>query len=74
MRAARVYLDVCFFHPFDDGNARAARLALDHVLTTAGWALSLAEPVFVIARGAGDRRGARLLAGVLAQFAGPHAG
>ena len=32
-RAARVYLDVCFIHPFEDGNARAARLALDHVLT-----------------------------------------
>ncbi|MEU5429592.1 Fic family protein [Streptomyces olivoreticuli] len=23
-RAARVHLDVCFFHPFDDGNARSA--------------------------------------------------
>lgn len=22
-RAARAYLDVCFFHPFDDGNARS---------------------------------------------------
>jgi hypothetical protein len=31
VRAARVYLDVCFTHPFEDGNARAARLALDHV-------------------------------------------
>jgi prophage maintenance system killer protein len=35
-RAARVYLDVCFLHPFADGNARAARLALDFVLTRAG--------------------------------------
>ncbi len=71
VRAARVYLDVCFFHPFEDGNARAARLALDHVLTSAGCGLSLAEPVFVIARAAGDRRGARSLAGVIAQLAGP---
>ncbi|MEU1513244.1 Fic family protein [Streptomyces sp. NPDC005811] len=31
-RAARVYLDVAFFHPFADGNARAALLALVHVL------------------------------------------
>ncbi|MFE0186697.1 Fic family protein [Streptomyces sp. NPDC058989] len=31
-RAARVYLDVAFFHPFIDGNARAALLTLVHVL------------------------------------------
>ncbi|GGX13201.1 hypothetical protein GCM10010297_38390 [Streptomyces malachitofuscus] len=31
-RAARAYLDVAFFHPFDDGNARAALLALAFVL------------------------------------------
>ncbi|MCT7355115.1 Fic family protein [Streptomyces sp. 15-116A] len=31
-RAARAYLDVCFFHPFDDGNARAALLAMGFVL------------------------------------------
>ncbi|MFC9329552.1 Fic family protein [Kitasatospora sp. NPDC057015] len=35
-RAARTYLDVCFFHPFDDGNARAALLALLFVLARAG--------------------------------------
>jgi Fic/DOC family protein len=31
-RAARAYLDVCFFHPFEDGNARAAFLVLVFVL------------------------------------------
>jgi hypothetical protein len=31
-RAARAYLDVCFFHPFADGNARAAFVALVFVL------------------------------------------
>ncbi|MFC8229838.1 Fic family protein [Streptomyces sp. NPDC057287] len=31
-RAARAYLDVAFFHPFADGNARAALLALTFVL------------------------------------------
>ena len=62
VRAARVYLDVCFFHPFDDGNARAARLALDHVLTRAGLGLASVEPVFVIARAADDAGGAYGLA------------
>ncbi|WP_344055024.1 Fic family protein [Streptomyces thermoalcalitolerans] len=31
-RAARAYLDVCFFHPFDDGNGRAALLTMGFVL------------------------------------------
>ncbi|MEU3718842.1 Fic family protein [Streptomyces californicus] len=31
-RAARAYLDVAFFHPFADGNARAALLILVYVL------------------------------------------
>ncbi|MEV6742531.1 Fic family protein [Streptomyces sp. NPDC051104] len=35
-RAARAYLDVCFFHPFDDGNARSAFLTLVFVLARAG--------------------------------------
>jgi len=35
-RAARLYADVCFFHPFDDGNARLALCALVHVLQRAG--------------------------------------
>lgn len=36
VRAALVYLDICFFHPFTDGNARAALLAADHVLALDG--------------------------------------
>jgi len=51
-RAARVYLDVCFFHPFSDGNARAARLALDYVLTAAGSILRVGAPIFALPRGA----------------------
>jgi hypothetical protein len=39
-RAARAYLDVCFFHPFDDGNARAAFLTLVFVLAREGVALN----------------------------------
>lgn len=38
-RAARAHLDVCFFHPFDDGNARAAFLVLIFVLARQGIAL-----------------------------------
>ncbi|MFF2775616.1 Fic family protein [Streptomyces sp. NPDC058052] len=38
-RAARAYLDVCFFHPFDDGNARSAFLTLLFVLAREGVAL-----------------------------------
>lgn len=65
VRAARVYLDVCFFHPFFDGNARAARLALDHVLTSAGLTLRIAEPIFLAARAAADEQGHASLARVL---------
>ncbi|MEU9023377.1 Fic family protein [Actinomadura sp. NPDC048394] len=39
-RAARAYLDICFFHPFDDGNARAAFLALIFILAREGVALN----------------------------------
>jgi hypothetical protein len=70
-RAARVYLDVCFFHPFDDGNGRAARLALDHVLTTAGLALHAAEPLFVISRLADDVHGLRAFARAVHTLSGP---
>ncbi|MCY1069276.1 Fic family protein [Nannocystis sp. RBIL2] len=70
VRAARVYLDVCFFHPFVDGNARAARLALDHVITRAGLGLHSVEPLFIIARDAHDTRGAWCLARALEQLLG----
>jgi hypothetical protein len=70
LRAARVYRDICFFHPFPDGNARAARLALDHVITRAGLALHAAEPLFVIARDARDARGAWCFARALDRLLG----
>ncbi|MFK7928017.1 MAG: Fic family protein [Myxococcota bacterium] len=52
IRAARVYLDICFFHPFDDGNGRSARLAMDHVLARANLAIRAPKPVFQLLRGA----------------------
>ncbi|MFK7988532.1 MAG: Fic family protein [Sandaracinaceae bacterium] len=55
-RGARIYLDLCFLHPFKDGNARAARLALDYVLTQAGLALLDGPPIFAIPRWAHDEQ------------------
>ncbi|MCA8925612.1 MAG: Fic family protein, partial [Planctomycetes bacterium] len=36
LQAVRAYLDLIFFHPFPDGNARAARLWLEYFLRRAG--------------------------------------
>eukprot|EP00931_Biecheleriopsis_adriatica_P078371 TRINITY_DN51834_c0_g1_i1.p1 TRINITY_DN51834_c0_g1~~TRINITY_DN51834_c0_g1_i1.p1 ORF type:complete len:575 (-),score=118.96 TRINITY_DN51834_c0_g1_i1:56-1702(-) len=55
LRAARAYLDVCFFHPFDDGNARLARLVLDFVLTRAGLCLQDIGDLFIKPRKASDQ-------------------
>ncbi|WP_078911255.1 Fic family protein [Streptomyces sp. NRRL WC-3742] len=60
-RAARAYLDVAFFHPFADGNARAALLTLVHVLAREGVVLPEVGPL-QIARYADDRAGAADLA------------
>jgi hypothetical protein len=53
-RAARAYLDVCFFHPFVDGNARAARLIFDGVLAREGVILADVRPLFSSPIPAGD--------------------
>lgn len=45
VRAARLYLDLIYTHPFDDGNGRAARLALELVLRRAGLPTPDLEPV-----------------------------
>lgn len=71
VRAVRAYLDICFFHPFADGNARAARLALDHVVTRAGLGLHAIEPLVVIARSTHDTSGAYSMAEMLRLLAGP---
>jgi len=60
-RAARVYLDVCFVHPFDDGNARAAMLACYHVLARDGVVVDQAAPLLTVSRPANDPRGALAL-------------
>ncbi|MFC6012542.1 Fic family protein [Nocardia lasii] len=60
-RAARVYSDVCFFHPFSDGNARAAMLAIYHVLARGGVVLDQAGPVLAVSRRADDHAAALVL-------------
>ncbi|MFI9765863.1 Fic family protein [Streptomyces sp. NPDC052415] len=65
-RAARAYLDVCFFHPFADGNARSAFLTLTFVLARAGVTLDQVGPVRRIQRRADDPGGALALADLLA--------
>ncbi|MQY08511.1 Fic family protein [Actinomadura macrotermitis] len=63
-RAARVHLDVLFFHPFADGNARAAMLALAFVLAREGVRLGRALPLRTT-RWADDPEGAADLARLL---------
>jgi hypothetical protein len=63
-RAARAYLDVLFFHPFEDGNARAAMLALAFVLAREGVLLDQVHPLQTT-RWADDAEGAADLAALL---------
>ncbi|MER8045254.1 Fic family protein [Streptomyces sp. NPDC094032] len=63
-RAARAYLDVLFFHPFEDGNARAAMLALAFVLTRERVPLDQVHPLQAT-RWADDADGAADLAALL---------
>ena len=56
-RAARAYLDILFFHPFGDGNARTAALSLDFVLARGGVIPEQVAPVFVVSRHADDAAG-----------------
>jgi hypothetical protein len=65
-RAARAYLDVAFYHPFDDGNARAAMLTLAFLLAREGVVLDRAEPLLMLPRHARDELGAAGTARLLA--------
>ncbi|MBB6395609.1 hypothetical protein BKA00_002523 [Actinomadura coerulea] len=61
-RVARAYLDVLFFHPFDDGNGRAAMLMLYFLLLRDSVVIDQAAPMLVVSRRADDRAGALALA------------
>ncbi|MFK4152925.1 hypothetical protein ACI2LV_13220 [Streptomyces fungicidicus] len=63
-RATRTYLDILFFHPFEDGNARAAMLALAFVLAREGVLLDQVHPLQTT-RWADDAGGAADLAVLL---------
>jgi len=53
-KAARLYLDLIYLHPFEDGNARAARLALELVLRRAGLPTPALAPLVRFPKPAGD--------------------
>ena len=57
VKSIRLYLDVCFFHPFQDGNARAARLALQLILQRDNVFLKSLGPLFRIPLAAGSQEG-----------------
>ena len=61
-RAARAYLDVAFFHPYDDANARLGGLVLHFVLLCAGVELDEVRPILTTIRRADDPQGAADLA------------
>lgn len=61
-RAARAYLDVAFFHPFADGNARLAGLVLQFVLLREEVELDDTALLLTLARRADDAEGAAGLA------------
>lgn len=61
-RAARAYLDVAFFHPYDDGNARLAGAVLQFVLLRECVELDEVTPILTTVRRADDAEGAADLA------------
>ena len=61
LRASRAYLDVCFFHPFDDGCSRLARLVFDFILTRDNVAVNGVESIFLFGKSARDAEGAQRL-------------
>jgi hypothetical protein len=76
-RAATVYLDVAFFHPFADGNARPAGLALQFVLLREEVELDDTTLLLTLTRRADDAEGAagltRLVRGLASATARRHA-
>jgi hypothetical protein len=64
-RAVRSYLDVCYFHPFADGNARAAMLVMYRLLLRERVLLDQAGPLLTVSRHAEDAEGALAMAHLL---------
>lgn len=55
-RALRTYLDILFFHPFTDGNSRAARLAFHYLSALGGLEFRTVDPLFRLSLPAGNVR------------------
>jgi Fic/DOC family len=53
-RAVRLYLDIAYFHPFPDGNARAARLGLEWALRAARRPTPALAPLVMLPKAPGD--------------------
>jgi len=43
VKAAKTYLDICFFHPFEDGNGRLAEVVLDFMIRKSKYRIINAE-------------------------------
>ncbi|MGE6762163.1 Fic family protein [Corallococcus interemptor] len=72
--ATQLYLDLCFFHPFPDGNARAARLWLEYMLRRGRLPTPPLAPVVLWPKRPGDAVNYARLARLLARgIAGPDA-
>lgn len=71
-RSLRAYLDLLFFHPFSDGNSRAARLAFHFLSARGGLEFRLVDPLFRLSLPAGNVRAYQLFAQLAARLlAGP---
>ncbi|WP_199523576.1 hypothetical protein [Micromonospora craterilacus] len=69
-RAARAYLDVAFYHPYDDGNARLFGLVFQFVLLRESVELDEVAPILTTVRCADDAEGAADLARLVHGIAG----
>jgi hypothetical protein len=56
-KAVRLYMDLAFFHPFADGNARAARLGLEWALRAARRPTPALAPLVALPKAPGDAAG-----------------
>ena len=55
-RCLKAYLDILFFHPFKDGNSRAARLAFHYFACLDGLEFRLLDPLFRLSIPAGNEK------------------
>jgi hypothetical protein len=74
LEGVRRYLDLIFFHPFDDGNARAARLSLEFALRSGGVPSPPLAPFVGLPKPAGSSARAWDLARLLSRSALRQAG